>query len=201
MSVRILIVEDEPTIARNISQLLLLKGYKVVGIAFNQQEAMELITSKTIDLALLDINLGGQMEGIEIGKYLDEQLKIPFIFITSYTDEQTINAAKVTRPYGYIIKPFDEIEVYAAIEIAWYNTQNKSNHVINPALINSQIIDPLTKKEFAILQELIEGKPYAQIGQEHFISINTVNSHVKKIYAKLGVGSKVEALQFCMRTS
>lgn len=198
MSIRILIVEDEPAIARNLSQLLVMKGYKVVDIAFDQQEAMEFIASQTIDLALLDINLGGQMEGIEIGRHLNEQLKIPFIFITSYTDEKTIQAAKMTRPQGYIIKPFDENEVYAAIEIAWYNTQNKSKQVINPALLNSQIIDPLTRKEFAILQELIEGKPYAQISREHYISINTVNSHVKKIYAKLGVSSKVEALQFCI---
>ena len=199
MGQKILIVEDEPAIARNLEQILIKKGYQVTGVAFDREEAMDMIYNQPVDMALLDINLGGKMDGIELGKRLTQEFGIPFIFITSYADESTISEAKIALPSGYVVKPFDEREIYAAIEIAWHNAQHSSKKRINAQAINARIIDPLTTKEFEILQDLIQGKPYAQIAQSHFISINTVNTHIKNIYAKLGVRSKIEALHFCLR--
>lgn len=198
MSIRILIVEDEPAIARNLAMMLQAKDYKIIGIAYNLLEAQDKLAQGETDLALLDINLGANLDGIEIGKLLHQKYHIPFIYITSYADDQVLAAAKITQPAGYIVKPFEERDVYAAIEIAWYNAQNSARSTLGLDAINAKIIEPLTNKEFEILQDLITGMPYAQIATEHYISINTVNSHIKKIYAKLGVRNKVEALQLCM---
>ncbi len=198
MSIRILIVEDEPAIARNLAMILQAKDYSIIGIAYDQIDAQDKLAKNNTDLALLDINLGGNMDGIKIGKLIHDKYQIPFIYVTSYADDSTLEAAKVTRPAGYIVKPFEEREIYAAIKIAWFNAHNDAHSTINPEAINARIDQPLTRKEFEVLQDLICGKTYAEIASEHFISINTVNTHVKRIYAKLGVRSKIEALQMCM---
>lgn len=197
MSIRILIVEDEPAIARNLALMIQAKNYKLAGIAYDHIQALDKLAQGTTDLVILDINLSGHMEGIEIGNMLNDHYKIPFIYLTSYADDVTLKAAKLTHPSGYIVKPFEETQVYASIQIAWHNASLRDNSTIDLEKINNRIACALTRTEFKILQDLITGMPYAQIATKNHISINTVNSHVKKIYAKLEVNSRIEALKFC----
>lgn len=198
ISISILIIEDEPAIARNIAQAMEAKSYIVSGIAYDRLEAQNKLAQGNNDLVLLDINLGGNMDGILIGQLIAEKYRIPFIYVTSYADDSTLEAAKITYPWGYIVKPFDEKDLYAAIEIAWHNAQNKRDEsLLSREKINRKIIQPLTKKEYSILRDLMSAKTYAQIAQDHFISKNTVNSHIKSIYTKLGVRNKIGALQVC----
>ena len=118
ISVDILIVEDETIIAQDIAFCVQDMGHKVAGRVTSAEAALDLIKSNEPDLVLLDINLGGEMDGIDLGRLLDQQFRIPFIYLTSYYDGQTINRAKETYPAAYIIKPFAEQDLKLNIELA-----------------------------------------------------------------------------------
>jgi len=114
---RIAIVEDEMIIAGDIYDQLLELGYETCEIASSYEEAMLIAQQEKPDLFLLDITIKGNKNGIDIAQTLQE-LKIPFIFITSHSDVRNITVAKETRPYGYLIKPFTKQDLFATIEMA-----------------------------------------------------------------------------------
>lgn len=120
-SIKILIVEDEVIIAKDLSYMLQDVGYQIAGIAHDATSAMDAIASSNPDLVLLDINLEGSKDGIELAKMINESHNIPFIFLTSFGDTATIAKAKMTNPLAYLIKPIDEKDLAATIEIAMNN--------------------------------------------------------------------------------
>ncbi len=122
---KILIVEDEVIIAKDIEHTLKIDGYDVAGHASSGEKAIELIKETSPDLILMDIKLKGEMDGIETTEIIKDQFDLPVIYLTSYKDEQTLLRAKVTEPYGYIIKPFDRKELKIFIDIAYYKHQTK----------------------------------------------------------------------------
>lgn len=194
--IKILIVEDEPFIARNLQQILSAKKYLVSGIAYDKLSALDKLAQNETDLVLLDINLNGEFSGLEIAEKIYTFYKIPFIFITSYAGEDILSKAKHTMPSGYIVKPFEERDIYAAIEIAWFNFTQQTNSKFTFDSVNARINSPLTPKEFQVLLKLLEGKAYQEVADLHHVSINTINTHVKSIYSKMNVHSRGEALQF-----
>lgn len=118
----ILIVEDEILIADTIKRYLSKKGYNIVGIAISFEEALELLAAQQPDLILLDIRLSGPKTGIDIAAYIkSEQLDIPFIFLTSQLDKNTLETARETLPAGYLSKPIQKESLYATIEITMHN--------------------------------------------------------------------------------
>ena len=123
----ILIVEDEKIIALDLQRRLERFGYSVIGMASDGQEAISLARERRPDIILMDIMLAGPMDGIEAAKQIRAQLGIPVIFLTAYTDEKTLERAKEVEPFGYILKPFKERELYTTIDIALYknNIDNK----------------------------------------------------------------------------
>ena len=127
--IRILIVEDEPLIADDLSFILQDEGYEVIGNAIDFVEAKELLTQK-IDLVLLDISLEGDEDGVDIAQYINKNIQIPFIFVTSHSDRLTINRVKKTNPCAFIVKPFRVDEIRSAISIALY--KSKQNKLIKP---------------------------------------------------------------------
>lgn len=124
--IRILIVEDELIIAEDMSSKLEQLGYDVVGIAINYDQAIELLEEEKPDLALLDIMIEGDRDGIEIGKTISASYFIPFIFITSHADKRTVAQAKMVKPSGYLMKPFEKDDLFTAIEIALTNFNQSS---------------------------------------------------------------------------
>ena len=116
----ILIVEDESIVAKDIQQTLIRLGYNVVGIASSGEKAIQMAQTEQPELVLMDIMLKGDLTGVDVAKIIKEKYGIPVIYITAYADEATISKAKYTEPYGYIIKPFKEIDVKTSIEIALY---------------------------------------------------------------------------------
>ncbi|HLO87522.1 MAG TPA: ATP-binding protein [Nostocaceae cyanobacterium] len=114
---RILIVEDEVIVARTIASQLNQLGYIVTGTASSGQVAITKASETAPELVLMDIILKGQMDGITAAGYIREQLDIPVIFLTAYGDEQTLERAKITQPFGYIVKPFTIKDLRIAIEI------------------------------------------------------------------------------------
>ncbi len=118
--VRILIVEDESIVAMDIERRLGSLGYQVVGHVLSGEDAVLRSEEERPDLVLMDIHLKGPMDGIEAAQKIRRLYDIPVIYITAYSDEATLERAKVTEPFGYILKPFQEREIHSAIEMAIY---------------------------------------------------------------------------------
>ncbi|ERN41980.1 response regulator receiver protein [Rubidibacter lacunae KORDI 51-2] len=121
---KILIVEDEAVVSLDLSRRLQKMGYEIVGRVASGEAAIAAIEENPPDLALMDINLQGDMDGIETAERLYKEFDIPVIYLTAYAGESTLQRAKQTRPYGYILKPFKERELRATIEIAIARHQN-----------------------------------------------------------------------------
>ncbi|SDK51304.1 PAS domain S-box-containing protein/HDIG domain-containing protein [Maridesulfovibrio ferrireducens] len=117
---RVLIVEDEAIVALDIKSRLVALGYIVVGIASNGITAIEMALHLAPDLILMDIMLEGDLDGIDAAKAISGDCSIPVIYITAYADNETLKRAKITEPFGYIIKPFEDRELNLTIEIALY---------------------------------------------------------------------------------
>lgn len=122
---KILIVEDEPIIASDIEMILEDLEYEVTSIEDNAKDAKKSIEANRPDLVFLDINLDGDEDGIMLAQDINEKYQIPFIFLTSNTDIQTINRVKRTKPKGFIVKPFNEKDFQPVIEIALFSSRNK----------------------------------------------------------------------------
>ena len=117
---RILVVEDETIVSLDLQNSLKILGYKVVGAASNGPEAIAKAESTRPDLVLMDIILKGDMDGVQTAEAIHARLNVPVIFLTACADETTLQRAKVTEPFGYMIKPFEERELHSHIEIALY---------------------------------------------------------------------------------
>ncbi len=124
---KILIVEDEMIISEDICMMLEDRGYEVCGQAVDYDEAIDIIKNDQPDLALLDINLNGSKDGVEVAKSINQIRRIPFIFTSSIGDTSTIVRAKSTHPSAYILKPFKEEQLFAAIEVAMENFSVNEN--------------------------------------------------------------------------
>lgn len=117
---RILIVDDE-NLCSELTQVMLLKtGYDVCAVATNGVEAVEMAVEMRPDLVLMDIRLGGEMTGIKAAEKILELIDMPIVYLSGLSDEVTIDSAKLTQPFGYIVKPFSIGELHSTIEIALY---------------------------------------------------------------------------------
>jgi len=120
-----MIVEDEAVIAMRLDQLLTSIGYDVSGIAYSGEEALEKAKNLEPDLILMDIMIAGEIDGIAVAKIVKSELDIPVIFLTSYSEKNIIERAKHAEPYGYIVKPYQERELKAAIAVALYKKEKE----------------------------------------------------------------------------
>ena len=195
---RILIVEDEPVIAENISMYLDNADFEVSGIAYDSLEAKDQLITNTPDAAILDVNLESDEDGIDIAGYINEKLQLPFLFLTSYSDKETLERAKKVKPSGYIVKPFNEKTLLASLEIAISNFTAEKNHSLPPLnleKINNYLMSPVSEREYELVQLLYEGITNTQIAEKLFISVNTVKTHLKSIYLKLDAGTRIEVIR------
>lgn len=117
---QIMIVEDEGIIAKDIQNTLESLEYAVSVIASSGEEAIKKAAETLPDLVLMDIVLEGQMDGVEAAERIRDRFDIPVVYLTAYADDKTLQKAKITEPYGYILKPFSERELYTTIEMALY---------------------------------------------------------------------------------
>jgi PAS domain S-box-containing protein len=120
---RILIVEDEALVAEDLKMALSKIGYDVVGHAVSADEAVKKAVEHEPDLILMDIVLKGERSGIDASYDIKAKNDIPILFLTAYTDISLINKAKSTEPYAYLVKPFQERQLLAAIEMALYKSK------------------------------------------------------------------------------
>lgn len=163
----IFIVEDESIVAKDIQNSLTKLGYTVVGIANNGNDAIERIIDLQPDLVLMDIMIKGDLTGIDVSEKIKEKINVPVIFLTAYADEGTLSKAKITEPYGYILKPFKEIDLHSTIEMAVYKHQK----------------DAAVLKERDLLYSMVENKDDTS-KDILFVKANSrlVKVHLKDIY-------------------
>ncbi len=131
MTATILIVEDESIVAQDIQMTLEELGYQVVAIADSGELAIQVAINLQPNLILMDIRLLGEMDGIEAAFFITEQVNIPIVYLTAHGDEETLARAKLTTPFGYLIKPFSERELRITIEIALYKYEIQQKLVNN----------------------------------------------------------------------
>jgi len=120
---RILIVEDSFIVAYHLQKTLETEEYLVVGTESSGEGALKFLEDKSADLVLMDIMLGGTLDGIETSNIIRKTYNLPVIYITALSDKETIQRAKVTEPFGYLTKPFEDREIFTVIEMALYKHQ------------------------------------------------------------------------------
>ena len=118
--IQILVVEDESIVAKDIQKSLQILDYDVCAVVSSGEEAIEKVKENYPDLVLMDIVLKGKMDGIEAAKEIRHNFNVPVVYLTGHADEKTLQRAKITEPFGYIIKPFEDRDLRPAIEMALY---------------------------------------------------------------------------------
>ena len=193
---RVLIVEDEPLIAEDIAGCLEAVDFEVAGMADSVSKALDLLSSQTCDVVLLDINLGDGPDGVDLAHEIRKQWDIPFVFLTSHADRATIARVKETLPSGYLLKPFDENDLLTTLEIALANHLGRRSHQDLPSLdqLNNKLPNPLSARELEIIALIRSGNTNQQVADAVFLSVNTVKSHLLHIYEKLDVKNRTELM-------
>jgi DNA-binding LytR/AlgR family response regulator len=192
----VLVVEDESIVSKDIQYSLKKLGYNVVGAASTGEKAFELASSENPDIILMDIMLKGDINGIETAERVKKELNIPVIYLTAYADEATLAKAKVTEPYGYIIKPFKEVDLHTSIEMALYKF-SKEKEVLQERDLLFSLIENKSDLEFIFVKSKsrlvkIETKDiYFVEALKDYVAINTIDarytihSTMKDIVSKL----------------
>ena len=164
----ILIVEDDEITALNLNMSLQKQGYDVVAMCDNSQEAKSKIASYNPDIVIIDISLQESNDGIELAKVIRKKHNIPFIFLTSYTDDDIISQAKLTEPYGYIVKPFDPASLHATIQMALFKYKVENERKEN---IDSLKVDKLNLEKL-LYSKKASDKPIVPFGDNYHLDIN-----------------------------
>lgn len=131
--IKILLVEDDWIIAKEISLSLQDMGFEPVATIDSGEEALRQLPLLQPDLVLLDIGLSGEMNGIETARHIRDRFKLPYIFLTALADQATLDSAKLTQPFAYLVKPVSAESLYSAIEITMHNAGQRRDADITPA--------------------------------------------------------------------
>ena len=197
MMSKIIIVEDNELHAETMNFYLDELGYKVLGIVDNGKDCIDLISENKPDILLLDININGEINGIQLAEKVKELNSIPLIFTTSLADRETLKQAIKTQPEAYLNKPIEKNALATAIEIALYKNKPENIISIHKSLIDEKIKEltksyNLTIREIDLLLFLIRGYDNNYISENLFISVNTVKYHTRNLYEKLNVKTRAE---------
>jgi DNA-binding NarL/FixJ family response regulator len=193
---RILIVEDEPAIAHDIAAILTSNGYTVCGIAHSSTKAMDFLVTKSPDIALLDISIKGDKDGIDIAHIIKKKYNIPFVFLTSYADRDTIERVKETAPYGYIVKPFKERDLAPVIEVALLRKASETKSFPTIDQINEALPGSITSMEYEVLKLIWKGLKNQEVADALYLSINTIKTHISNLYTKTDTHNKGAIISF-----
>jgi DNA-binding response OmpR family regulator len=183
VSYKILIVEDEIITVDYLESILEASGYTIFGIALCGEDALSQITPENIpDLVLMDISLGGVIDGIETALHIKKRFDCPIIFLTALSDKEILERAKVAEPHGYIVKPFDQKKLVAAIEMAIYKHQSEMIKA-SEASCSTQQIQLLENRIKQLTGE--NDKPFVHINDEYVFEMHTMRLLKNGIEVKL----------------
>lgn len=202
--IKILVVEDDPLHLAKINYAMDQMDYKIAAVTDNGEHALRLFKAVKPDLVLMDINLKGQHEGIEIAREINQIEETPIIFTTSSKDSETIRDAVSINPSGYLIKPIEKSQLLAAIEMALFKQREtagknrpQSNQDHGVLLKNSLFVKTASKIEKIDFTEVM----WIESSEEKYLEVVTIESRlkirssIKQLIAKLDLGTFVQINQ------
>lgn len=160
--------------AKDIEVCLKKIGYEVMGTFSKGEKVIPAMEKEKPDLVLMDIMLAGDVTGIEVSKQIKDRYDIPVVFLTAYADEKTISKAKVTEPYGYVIKPFKEIDLRTSIEMALYKFKKEKEKLAGIEETKINKISPLTK-EFIYVKS---NSRLVKVQNDHILFVEALKDYV-----------------------
>jgi DNA-binding NarL/FixJ family response regulator len=179
----VLIVEDELITAASIEELLLEEEYIVIGVVKDAVTAMRLCSQAIAPPAVVicDINIKGTIQGVELAGQLKDLYHCEIIFLTAYADTKTLQAAFTTEPVMYVVKPYTDVQLLVALQMAFYKIYNKHNYA------NTGI--ELTEREKEIALLVAKGMTSKQVANKLAISFETVKTHRRRMLQKNNINS------------
>ena len=197
--IEILLIEDEFIIAKDIKVLLGKNNFAIVDYARNYATALDLFIKNSYDLIISDINLNDKKDGIEIIAEFSKIKKVPVVYLTAYSDLDIVKRAEKTMPFAYILKPYNNNQLKATINLALLNF-NKQSIAVSENKENTSKLQLLTIREKEVLVTLASGKITKEIAEALNISNHTVEQHKKNIRKKLNLTTVGELINFTMST-
>lgn len=196
---KILLIEDEYIIAKDLQALLGKDNFAKVDTAKNYNSAHRLFFSNAYDLIISDINLNEEKDGIEIISEFSKIKKTPVVYLTAYSDFDIVSRAETTMPFAYILKPYNNNQLKATINLAILNSKKASKKIVEN-FDNTKKLDLLTGREKEVLVTLSTGRISKEIAELLNISAATVEQHKKNIKKKLELSTVGELVHFAMTT-
>ena len=192
--IKILIVEDNVIIADDMQSMLEEIGYEIVDNVIVYEQAVEVLKSQQVDLVLIDIILASDKTGIDLGKHIRENYDIPFIFVTSNSDRATVENAKTVKPNGYLVKPFEQQDLYTSIEIALsnfiYGKQNNGGSLSEDVNEDVPMSNSILKDSIFVKKQHLYYR--IQFGDIQFIKADNVYLEVNTVDKKFLVRSPLK---------
>jgi len=191
--IKILIVEDNVIIADDMQSMLEEIGYEVVDNVIVYEQAIEVLKNNHVDLVLIDIILASDKTGIDLGKHIRKNYNIPFIFVTSNSDKATVENAKTVKPDGYLVKPFEQQDLYTSIEIALSNfnyTKKEASTEIGESGGESFTSNSVLKDSIFVKKQHLYYR--IQFGDIQFIKADNVYLEVNTVDKKFLVRSPLK---------
>ena len=181
----ILVVDDDQTTASVMQLYLENFGFKVPDIACTGAESIEKAKKLKPDLVLMDIRLGKGLDGIDSAEVIMQKLHIPVIYVTAYNDEETLERAQMTNPYGFINKPLRDTDLKTTVRFALDKNKKNPPKKNTPQLedVLHQVYD-LTPAESRVVSKLLDNPDVESTAKALHISVSTVRTHLKHIYRK-----------------
>ena len=178
---KVIVVEDDEITALNLKLSLQKQGYEILSVCESVKQAKDDIKNYLPDIVIIDISLQKTNDGIELAKDIREEYNIPFIFLTSYSDDEIISQAKLTEPYGYIVKPFDPSSLHATIQVALfkYELEQERENSTNSLKVDKLSLDKLLHMKKA------KDKPIVQFGDDYYLDISICETFYKGKKIKL----------------
>ena len=198
MNPNLIIVEDDPIIALDLSHFVKSLGYTQVFTCYEEEQASTLFSEIDRAFVFLDIHLKDKYGGIRLAKLLEHKSHFSYAYITANTDETTLKKLEDTHPVGFIVKPFQEEEVKAILKLGMYQVLHPfKKQKLDPVAL-AQLFPDLTSTEIRVFMGLYQGASNQEIADTLFVSTNTVKTHLKSIYSKLDVVSRLKAIQLLL---
>jgi DNA-binding NarL/FixJ family response regulator len=195
---KILIVDDDRTTTSVIQLYLRELDYEVAGVAINGREAIEMSRKLEPHLVLMDIRLGKGLDGIDAAEIIYRHFKIPVVFVTSYSDEATLDRAKLINPLGYINKPLRETDLKTTLELALTKINPDIPQKVRKKMSIESVLQSLydlTPAEARVATKLIEYSQLKSAAEALNISPLTARTHLKKIFRKTNTNRQSSLVQ------
>ncbi|NAS30093.1 response regulator [Flavobacteriaceae bacterium R38] len=200
-AIKILIVEDNVIIADDMQTMLEDIGYEIVGNVIDFEQAEKVLSQNYVDLVLIDIILASDKTGIDLGQHIRDNYNLPFIFVTSNSDKATVEIAKKVKPNGYLVKPFEQEDLFTSIEIALSSFSYEAEQAKQTKSVVSE--QDKTNVKNAVLKDSIFVKKNnlyyrIQFDDIHFIKADNVyleiNTKEKKFLVRSALKDYLEKL-------